>query len=296
MNKMPYIHYKKDKKDLIHIYYVAVFLLILFSIYKNGILLYQNGLIHFSSIFLPVYFYVVSTIVGFLLAILLKKNKKEMILLCLIISCSVSINTNMIFYPILLFIGIFIGEYLLGKTHISFNLATFSRLLLVLSLLLQSYSYLNIGEKLGKFNYGLFDIFLGFGTGGLATSSLLLILICFSLFCFNRFYKKVIPATAAITFLFLGVISVFLFNNYEFLKILCNGTIYFSFIFFAPTFYDSPLDKQGMLIYGIFIGLLTFIFVFLLNIYEAGILSIFIASFFVPLINKLMNKKYYKKK
>lgn len=294
MNNIPYVHYQKDKNHLIHLYYVALIILFIFSIYKNGILLYQNGFIHFYSMFLPLYFYCISAIVGFFLAILLKKSKKEMILLCLIVACTISINTNMFIYPILLFIGMFIGSVILDKTKISFHLSTFSRILLILALFLQSYSYLNIGEKLGKFNYDLFDLFLGYGPGGLATSSLLLIIFCFFLLSSNRFYKKTIPIAATLTFLMFSGLYLILFRQYEFLEILCNGTIYFSFVFLATSFDCTPTSTKGMFIYGILIGILAFCFSIFLNIYEAGILSVFFCSLLSPLIDKILNNKFYK--
>lgn len=53
----------------------------------------------------------------------------------LIIACTISINTNMIIYPILLFVSLFIMSYLARKKN--FNFIAGSRILLVLALLLQ---------------------------------------------------------------------------------------------------------------------------------------------------------------
>lgn len=292
MNKIPYVHYKKDKFDLLKLCYTCIFLFILFSIYKNGILLYQNGLIHFYSIFLPLYFYITSAIIGWIVATILKKDKKDYILLSLIISLTISINANMLFYPILLFVSLFIGTYLLDKTKMTFHLASFSRIILLLALFLQDYSYLNIGEKLGKFNYGLFDVFLGYGTGGLATTSLLLIIFCFFLLCQNRFYKKNIPIVATLSFLSLSGIYLLLFKDYEFLSQICNGTIYFSFVILAPISITTPIDKKGMGIYGLIIGVLSFCFLLIFNIYEAGIIAIFLSSIFIPFIDKVISQIY----
>ena len=107
---MSYIHYEKDKSSLIHAYYLALIPLFLFGFYKNGILLYQNELISFIDMFIPLYFYGISILIGFLIAMIRKDSKKEYILYGLILACTISMNTNMIFYPILLFVSLFIAS------------------------------------------------------------------------------------------------------------------------------------------------------------------------------------------
>lgn len=68
MNNHFYLHYEKDKKSLIRAYFWALIPIILFSFYKNGILLYQNGYISFLDMFLPFYFYLISVLVGYLVS------------------------------------------------------------------------------------------------------------------------------------------------------------------------------------------------------------------------------------
>ena len=104
MSRIPYIHYRKDKNDLVNTYFLALLPVLLFGFYKNGILLYQNDLISFLDLFLPLSFYLVSIGIGFLVGVIFKVNKKEMILYSLILACTTSINTNLILYPILLFV------------------------------------------------------------------------------------------------------------------------------------------------------------------------------------------------
>ena len=134
MNNCFYLHYEKDKKSLIYTYFWALIPLILFSFYKNGILLYQNNYISFIDMFLPFYFYLVSMGIGYLVALIKKENKWEFLLYSLIISCTVSINTNMFIYPVLLFVLLFIMSCISEKK--SFNLVSGVRVFLVLALLL----------------------------------------------------------------------------------------------------------------------------------------------------------------
>ncbi len=287
---MQYIHYKKDKDHLLHITYLALIPFLLFGFYKNGLLLYFNDLITFQDIFIPLYFYVISIFIGFFVAKILKESKKEQILFSLILSCTVSINTNIIFYPIVLFISLIITNVLNHK--ITFNNLSLAHLLLLFALFMQSYSYLNVGEKIEAFNYDLFDIFLGFGSGGLATTSFLFVLIGFIILASQKFYKKIIFIASSLSF-FSILLFLFLFTqNSTYLQIMFNGTVYFGFLFVGAHLFVSPNTKQGMLLYGFAIGILSAILTIFLPFYEVSFISIFLISIFIPIINQIFAKKY----
>ena len=292
MNKTPLLHHELDSNSLFKSYYLALIPLLIFSIYKNGFVLYNADLINFFDIFLPLLFYLVSIGIGFLISFITKEKPAYNILICLICAASVSMNSNILIYAILLFVVMFILKYLSNRFKMTFNNLSLVRLFLLLSLLINSYSYLNIGEKLHKFNYSLFDIFIAHAPGGLATSSMLLLIISFIILALNKYYKKIISLSSSLVYLSLGLIYILISHNYDFLPLLFNGTIYFSFIFVAADIKVSPYSSKGMLIYGVFIGLTSFLISIFLNIYEAGYLSIFFISLFIPLINKIINKKY----
>ena len=294
MTKGPILHSTNDKQDLIKKYYLALIPLIIFSIYKNGILLYTNDLINISKIFIPIYFYSISILIGFLISKILKDSSKENILICLIISCTISINTNLIIYPILLFVSLFIGKVIIAKSRLKFNLGSFARITLILALLLNSYSYLNIAEKLNKFNYNYFDIFLGLGKGAIGATSILILIISLIILSTSRYYKKLITIVSSLTFIIINLIIILVTKNYNYLSILLNGINYFSFIFLASDLYTSPINKEGKIVYGLLIGLLTSILSYTGLVYEASFISIFFISLFIPLINKICNKKYLK--
>ncbi len=112
MNNIPYLHYEKDQKSLVKAYYIALIPILLFGFYKNGIMLYQNNYVSFGDALIPLYFYFISAVVGFLVAFITKEKRSQIIFYALLISCSVSINTNMFLYPVLLFVGLFISIYL----------------------------------------------------------------------------------------------------------------------------------------------------------------------------------------
>lgn len=290
LNKIPYIHYHKNKDDLIRTYYLALIPLLLFGFYKNGIRLYINGLISFSDIFIPFYFYLISGIVGFIVALIRGESKKEYILYSLILASTISINSNLLVYPIILFVSLFITSYL--KDKFKFNFVSLTRLFILLALLISSYSYMNVAEKLDAFHYNLFDLFTGFGVGGIANSSLLFVILAFIIFLFNPFYKKLIPITASLSFVLLVFSGFFITKNTSYIEMLFNGSVYFAFVFVGADLYITPSTNLGMMIYGLIIGILSALLSLLIPMYEAPFISIFLVSILISCIEKITNKKY----
>lgn len=289
MNKLPYLHYGKDKNSLVKAYFIALIPLLLFSFYKNGILLYQNKLISFIDMFIPLYFYIISVLVGFLVAHLNKSDKREYVLYALILACTISINTNMLLYPIVLFVSLFIASFLQKKKE--FNLLASTRILLILALLLNSYSYMNVAEKIEAFNYNYLDIFIGYGVGGLASNSLFFCLLAFLILSFNKFYKKVIPIASSFSAFIVFILLFFITKNEIYLENLLNGSLYFAFVFVGTDLYVSPYTKMGKIIYGLVIGLFTALLSIFVPIYEASYLVILLVSLFFPIFDKIIPKK-----
>ena len=289
MNKLPYLHYGKDKNSLVKAYFIALIPLLLFSFYKNGILLYQNKLISFIDMFIPLYFYIISILVGFLVAHLNKSDKREYVLYALILACTISINTNMLLYPIVLFVSLFIASFLQKKKE--FNLLASTRILLILALLLNSYSYMNVAEKIEAFNYNYLDIFIGYGVGGLASNSLFFCLLAFLILSFNKFYKKVIPIASSFSAFIVFILLFFITKNEIYLENLLNGSLYFAFVFVGTDLYVSPYTKMGKIIYGLVIGLFTALLSIFVPIYEASYLVILLVSLFFPIFDKIIPKK-----
>lgn len=294
MSKLPFIHYHKDKSSLINTYFIALIPLLIFGIYKNGILLYMNDLINFKYVFLPLYFYIISIVVSTIISFIYKESYKENILISLILASTISINTNMVIYPILLFVSMFIFKYIINKFKFSFNYIALVRLLLILSLLFNSYSYLNIGEKLDKFNYNLFDIFLGHASGGLATTSTLLLLVSLVILSFNKFYKKSIAITSILSYIIISLSYLFISKDYSYLNVILSSSAYFSFIFIAPDIEYTPNNSKMMIGYGALIGIFTSVICIMFNVYEASYISIFIISLLIPVFNKISGKISFK--
>ncbi len=291
MNKLPVLHYPKNIKSLINSYYIALIPLLIFGFYKNGLLLYFNNLINFKNALIPIYYYIISILIGFIISKFFKEDYKINILISLSVTSTISINSNIYMYPLILFIALFIIKYLISKYNLNINSESTIRIIILLSLLLNTYSYLNIAEKLNKFNYNLADIFIGHGVGGLANTSLLILIISLIILSLNKFYKRNIAYTSIISFIILNLISIFLFKNTELINIICNGYVYFALIFMGANLTTGPHHEKGMTIYGLILGILTYIFTLIFK-YEGVYIAILLSSFFIPLINKFTDRKY----
>ena len=254
-------------------------------------ILYNNNLITFKTLLLPFYFLIISLVVASLVSFIFKEKIGPELLIALIISLTISPNTNYIIYPILLFIMFVILKVIKLKTKKEFNMEALIRLFLILSLLFNSYSYLNIAEKLHKFNYSYFDVFLGFTSGGLGTTSLFLLIISFIILALNKFYKKIIPFMASLGYLIPLIIYFFITKEPTTFLAILNGHNYYSFIFLA-SLVATPNSSKSMSIYGLLIGIITSLITIFFNFYEASYISIFLVSLTIPFFNKLENKKY----
>lgn len=290
MNITALIHTKRDKRNLIKVFYIALIILIAFGFYKNGIYLYIHDLISLFDVFIFIYFYVISILIGFILAKLMNINKGEMILFSLIVTSTLSINTNLIIYPILLFISLFISFYLAKRWE--FNPLVLAHLLMIIALFLGKYQYANIGESLEIFNYNLFDIFIGFGVGGISSSSLLLVLLSFLILASNPFYRRNIPIASFLSFIIILLGVFFITQDLSYLEKLLNGNVYFGFVFIATYLYSGPDTKKDTFIYGLALGIISALLVFIIPIYEAYIVAIFLCSIIYPIIHKIYIKKY----
>ena len=195
----------------------------------------------------------------------------------------------MLLYPIVLFVSLFIASFLQKKKE--FNLLASTRILLILALLLNSYSYMNVAEKIEAFNYNYLDIFIGYGVGGLASNSLFCCFIAFLILSFNKFYKKVIPIASSFSAFIVFILLFFITKNEIYLENLLNGSLYFAFVFVGADLYVSPYTKMGKIIYGLVIGLFTALLSIFVPIYEAPYLVILLVSLFFPIFDKIIPKK-----
>ena len=274
-----------DKYILRYIY--GLIPLIIYGIYKNGILLYNLNLINFLEIFKILYLLIISLIIYTIYCLIFKKKIKLNleVLNILIIPLFMPPSVNILIYTITLFIGLIINHYL--SKVLKYNNTTFMILFILLFLIIfKNYNYLNLAEATKSYSFSFLDLLFGRNTAGIASSSIiigLLLIIYFSIF---TIYKKEITLSSIISFILL----IGILNNFNIINIL-NGNAILSFILIAPDMLSTPIKRNEKIIYGIIIGLLSALLTQYIDNYCGSIIAILLISIIYNPIRKIDNLK-----
>ena len=282
-------------KKISFIYLISLLPLILFGFYKNGINLYLKGLINIFNMFKPILFIIIGFIIGIIVNIIyekyIHKNKSKLIdiifssfhpIYGILIACISSINTNLILFTIITFIVLFISKFLSLKIN---YIALTSLIIFFIMSMTNKFTFLNVYEASTNFNMNAIDYLFGKGSGGIFTTNILLLIVSYIILYNSKTYKKNIPIISTITFSILTIIYSILTNNIgNILNMLFTNGILFSFVFIATDFISSSYTKNGIIIYSILVGILTFV-LYLINPALSSLGGILIASIFNSLID-----------
>ena len=283
-----YIHSKNSIKRIVIIYIISLIPIMLYGIYKNGLLIYQKDIINILSIFKLIYLMILSLIIYYIIHVIWKKKPfwSIDILTPIIIPMFMPPSVNIFIYLISFLAGFIIINILPNKLKNN-KLAFIYILIMIILLLFRNASYLNLLEKNEIYSFNTWDLLWGRNIGGLATTNIILSLLIIVINSVFSSYKKSIAFSAIISFC---LISLFL-NSFDLLDII-NGNAIISFILIATDLPSSPVTKNGMILYGIALGILSSILCKFVAFYEGAILSIFLISILYPLLSKsLKNDK-----
>ena len=131
------------------------------------------------------------------------------------------------------------------------------------------------------------SLFLGFRSGCIGESSILLILLGFIFLLANRTIDWRSPVTM--------VLSVFVFSfllGRDPLFAVLNGGVFFGAVFMTTDYVTAPVTAKGKLIFGLGAGLITVLIRQWGNYPEGVAYSILIMNAVTPFLNKLLQKKY----
>ena len=285
-------------KRINFIYLISLIPLILFGFYKNGINLYYKKYVGIYGLFKPLILVISGFIIGIIINIIyekiIKKNKmslKDAIfssfhpLYGLLIGGISSINISIITFTLVTFIMLFISKFLKYKIN---YVALTSLILFFIMNIKGEFSFLNIYESSRNFNLNTLDYLLGKGSGGIITTNILLLLVSFLILYLSKTYKKNIPIYSTITFTILVIIYCLYKGSIgSIMDMLFTNGILFAFIFIATDSISSSYTKKGMVIYGIFVGLITF-GLYLINPALSSLGAILIAS----ILNSVIDLKF----
>lgn len=255
---------------------------VLFGIYKSGYRVYHNGYGNLFTIFKPLLYVVMAIIISFINS---KITKKKFISTCLLSNILISL----VIIPEANFF-LAIGIMVLVNVIVHFikinPVALYMVILILISMILKDYSFLNIFEREIDHVYILMDYLLGLGYGGISNTLLIMSVVSFITFLCIREYKKEIPLLAFIIYYALLLVKL-IFTHDLTSSFFINNNLIFAFIFIAPLSRFTPYSKGGCYIYGVLLGALTFGFSFI-NLDLGVYLSILLLSIIAKKIDKFI--------
>ena len=274
-----FFHNKVNIKNIVISYLLCLIPLILYGIYKNGILLYTRDLISFLSIFKIIYLLIISLLIYILVDILIFKKKEIWtldLLFLMIIPLFMPQNISLFVYGISLFISFLISNVLERK--IKFNKMAFCKLFIILVLVvINNYTYLNPAENLNIYSLNYWDLLWGRNIGGIASTNIILGIIILILFSVLNNYKKIIAICSISAFIIISL----LVSGFDINSLLSSSAILGLILLNADSI-STPHSRLGMIIYGIACGILTAILTYFLNAFEGVFISVLFLSFFTP--------------
>lgn len=256
--------------------------LIIYGIYKNGYLIYQKDLISIITIFKPLLLVLISLFIKLLYDLI--KYKKILIdynlLYVILIPMITPYNISYILYTI-----IFSIAYILSNTkYIKINKVIFIYLIIILfNSIFNSFTYTNLLEQLYTYKFSFLDHLFGRNIGGISSTSIILSLISFIILLPSIYYKKEITISINISYLLLSNIYFIIFNNSSY---LLNSEVIFASIFICNLNEYTPFKRNNCFLYGIVIGIITFIISILFN----SVIAIYISTLLIDIILLIIRK------
>ena len=139
------------------------------------------------------------------------------------------------------------------------------------------------------------DMLIGHIGGSLGEVSAIALLLGFAFLLWKKIITWHIPvAILATVFVFTGILYLINPTVYvnPFIHLLSGGLLLGS-IFMATDYVTSPMSKNGMIVYGIGIGLLTSVIRIFGSYPEGMSFAILIMNAFTPLINSYIKPKHF---
>lgn len=299
--------HKISNFPLIKKFYLTFILLILYGIYKNGILPFINGYSSLLEMITIILIPIISFGIGFVFDHVFKnKDIFNSRFYSLLFSMIIPYGTNLILYIIILIALLFGYNHLLKKNlEHDFNIIAIAKMILIIVLiLLQSYTYQNNLESSASFQYSFVDAIVGHNISGLYTSNIILIIISLLILCTDEYYKKEIPIYSYGIYVIILTLYTFIKQDTAFLiQNMFSSNILFGLVFIASLSCYTPYSKRTKFIYSIILGSTILPFSLITNFFEGIYISIIFVNvlmfgynFITKKTNLLDNLKNLKQK
>ena len=267
-------------------YLLALVPLIAFGWYKNGLHLYERGLINFYEMLRPLII-LLSSILGSFLGGFLREWKKGSkldrqvlnklkgdIVEATLVGAMLSVDSNFL----VVFAVAFIFSLSFSKVNVN-KVALIYLVIFGINALLGLNTFQNVYQANTALNYDGYDLFFGSGAGGIFSTNVFLILLAMGFLSANKLYKKETVFTASLVFIILSVITNVISNNYlGILPYIFGYNFLFVFVFVAPNLYSSSYTTKGQIVSGILIAVLTFALSFVIPYASASIAALVLSA------------------
>ena len=313
----PFIKSNTNVKKMIMHTINALIPIIIFSFIKNGIIPYTKGYTNLTGLFYPIIFILIPTISVIIYEILYNiifqkqtnisniKNNYN-IITGILIGLMLPINTPIILLVLAPLISIIINKLIqkiFKNTIINPALIGTLLVLVIYPIIMGNISYLNkyeiatspepnyinttgTYETMVKPYGGLLNFFIGTIPGTIGETSVFLCIISFIYLTYFKVIKWKIPITYILTVFAITYVIGGTNIWYPILQILSCGLI-FKAIFITTDPKTSPLTPIGQILYGLFLGILTIIFKYIIPLEQGIIISILIMNLLVKTLDKI---------
>ncbi len=286
---------KKGLSNRLYLMYIiALCPLVIYGLFKNGILLYKKDLVNFIMMFKPILILLMSVsgafIGGFLreykrqgkISFKMINRTKTNVIEAILVACILPIKSS----PLVVFGISFLVSLFLSK--VKFNRIALMYLFIEgINVLFKLNVFENVYEASTVLNYDALDLFWGLGVGGINSTSILFILLGLVFLCFNKLYKKEIVFSSIISFLILGIVPFMIREEYlNICPFIFGFNILFILVFILPNLYSSSYTLKGQIASGISVGILTYLLSFVTP-YTACILAVLIVSVLSGIIDRI---------
>lgn len=259
---------------------------VIFSWYKFGYLDYSKNLVSLVSSFKVGWLLLINIIITCFIQFLVKDKYPyyyyEIVLLTLLLPIRIPY-----FIDILVVLIYNILRKHLNNYHFN-SVAIFKLIITLILMVMGKNNYLSLYQEQVASIYKTSDLVWGASIGSIGSTNLVVLILSYLLLCNVDIYKKDIPWYALIGYsLTLGIYGFINNSIIDLIKLTLNSTVIFSFIFISTINISSPIGKKLKRIYGLLVGIISFIFL-QINPYDAAVIAVVISNLICNFIYEII--------
>ncbi len=259
---------------------------VIFSWYKFGYLDYSKNLVSLVSSFKVGWLLLINIIITCFIQFIVKDKYPyyyyEIVLLTLLLPIRIPY-----FIDILVVLIYNILRKHLNNYHFN-SVAIFKLIITLILMVMGKNNYLSLYQEQVASIYKTSDLVWGASIGSIGSTNLVVLILSYLLLCNVDIYKKDIPWYALIGYsLALGIYGFINNSIIDLIKLTLNSTVIFSFIFISTINISSPIGKKLKRIYGLLVGIISFIFL-QINPYDAAVIAVVISNLICNFIYEII--------